>query len=62
MKIEEIGALVVDTAMKVHSVLGPGLLDTAPDYRAARRPAYGLAPVLNSIESGVPVSLNASRK
>ena len=32
MEIEEIGALVVDSAMKVHSVLGAGLLESA--YRA----------------------------
>jgi GxxExxY protein len=29
---EEIGALVVDAAIKVHSALGPGLLESA--YRA----------------------------
>jgi GxxExxY protein len=29
---EEIGALVVDSAIKVHSALGPGLLESA--YRA----------------------------
>jgi GxxExxY protein len=32
VKIEEIGALVVDSAIKVHSALGPGLLESA--YRA----------------------------
>jgi phytoene dehydrogenase-like protein len=42
--------------------LVPGLLASDAGYRAARRPAYGFAPVRNSIESGVPVSLNALRK
>ena len=32
MNEEEIGALVVDSAIKVHSALGPGLLESA--YRA----------------------------
>ncbi len=32
VQIEEIGTLVVDSAMKVHSALGPGLLESA--YRA----------------------------
>ena len=32
MHAEEIGALVVDSAIKVHSALGPGLLESA--YRA----------------------------
>ena len=32
MHTEEIGALVLDSAMKVHSALGPGLLESA--YRA----------------------------
>jgi GxxExxY protein len=32
VQIEEIGKLVVDSAMKVHSALGPGLLESA--YRA----------------------------
>ena len=32
MLMEEIGALVVDSAMKVHTALGPGLLESA--YRA----------------------------
>ena len=38
MHTEEIGALVVDSAMKVHSALGPRLLESA--YRAC--PAHEL--------------------
>ena len=42
--------------------LVPGLLARVSSYRVEPRAAYGFFPVLNSIASGVPVSLNTSRK
>ncbi len=42
--------------------LVPGLLATERDYLEARRPAYGLTPVRNSIATGVPTRPKALRK
>jgi GxxExxY protein len=53
MKIEEIGALVVDSAMKVHSVLGPGLLESA--YRACLAHELEMRGLAVSQEKPLPI-------
>ena len=53
MNEEEIGALVVDSAMKVHSALGPGLLESA--YRACLAHELGLRGLSVSQEKPLPI-------
>ena len=53
MRIEEIGTLVVDSAMKVHSVHGPGLLESA--YRACLAHELAMRGVDVSQEQALPI-------
>ena len=53
MQIEEIGTLVVDSAMKVHSALGPGLLESA--YRTCLAHELEMRGLDVSQEKSLPV-------
>ena len=50
---QEIGALVVDSAMKVHSALGPGLLESA--YRACLAHELGMRGLGVNQEKPLPI-------
>ncbi|MDB5814249.1 MAG: hypothetical protein JWN23_1366 [Rhodocyclales bacterium] len=53
MQIEETGRVVVDSAMKVHSALGPGLLESA--YRACLAHELTLRGLAVSQEKPLPI-------
>ena len=53
MRIEEIATIVVDSAMKVHTVLGPGLLESA--YRECLAHELAMRGVDVSQEQALPI-------
>jgi GxxExxY protein len=53
VELEQIGALVVDSAMKVHSALGPGLLESA--YRACLAHELETRGLMVSQEKSLPI-------